>query len=90
MDWYHQRIDLSGDEDLKAVMAHNRDEEIEHMSMTLEWMRRRMPQFDEQLRRYLFTSAPITEIERAAEEGAAAPAAAALNGSDLGVGRLVG
>jgi hypothetical protein len=90
VDWYHQRIDVSGDADLKAVLVHNRDEEIEHMAMVLEWVRRRMPQFDVQLRRYLFTSAPITEIESAAEDGAAAPAAVVSNGRDLGIGKLIG
>jgi ferritin-like protein len=90
IDWYHQRIDVSGVEDLKAVLTHNRDEEIEHMSMVLEWVRRQMPEFDQQLRRYLFTSAPLTEIERAAEEGTAAPSALPSGGGDLGIGKLAG
>ncbi len=29
--------------ELRAILAHNRDEEIEHASMTLEWIRRREP-----------------------------------------------
>jgi hypothetical protein len=44
-------------------MAHNRDEEIEHACMALEWLRRNMDGWDEQLRTYLFTSAPVTEVE---------------------------
>lgn len=63
VDWYNQRVVASKDEDLKAIMAHNRDEEMEHACMTLEWLRRNMPGWDEQLRTYLFTEGPITEIE---------------------------
>ena len=38
VDWYNQRVEASSDEELKAIMAHNRDEEIEHACMTLEWL----------------------------------------------------
>ncbi|MGO1711934.1 MAG: ferritin family protein, partial [Senegalia sp. (in: firmicutes)] len=27
VDWYHQRVAATNDKELKAVMAHNRDEE---------------------------------------------------------------
>ncbi|WP_430885250.1 encapsulin-associated ferritin-like protein [Fusibacter sp. JL216-2] len=67
VDWYQQRVDASSSAELKAIMAHNRDEEIEHACMTLEWLRRNMDGWDEQLRTYLFTSAPILEVEEAAE-----------------------
>ncbi|MFW5742806.1 MAG: encapsulin-associated ferritin-like protein [Spirochaetota bacterium] len=63
IDWYQQRVDVTGDEQLKAVLAHNRDEEIEHACMTLEWLRREMPGWDEELRTYLFTEKDITELE---------------------------
>lgn len=59
VDWYAQRIAASDDEELQRVLAHNRDEEKEHACMTLEWIRRRDPVFDEQLRKFLFTSDPI-------------------------------
>ncbi len=65
VDWYNQRADVTGDEDLKAIVLHNRDEEIEHAAMTLEWLRRKIGKFDEELHTYLFTSAPITEVEEA-------------------------
>ncbi|WP_214079391.1 ferritin-like domain-containing protein [Mesotoga sp.] len=67
VDWYNQRVDVSDDPELKAVMAHNRDEEIEHACMTLEWLRRNMDGWDEELKTYLFTNAPITEVEEAGE-----------------------
>ena len=73
IDWYHQRFERWGDDNLRAVLAHNRDEEIEHACMTLEWLRRNMPHFDEVLRTYLFTDRPITEIEDAQEDGGSQP-----------------
>lgn len=63
VDWYNQRVVASNDEELKAIMAHNRDEEIEHVCMTLEWLRRNMPVWDQELRTYLFTEGPIAGIE---------------------------
>jgi ferritin-like protein len=71
IDWYQQRADVTPDADLKAVMEHNRDEEIEHAMMTLEWIRRRSPKFDENLRTYLWSSGPITEVEEKMKEGGA-------------------
>jgi len=67
IDWYQQRADVTPNDDLKAVLEHNRDEEIEHAVMTLEWIRRRVPKFDVNCRTYLFTKGPITEVEAKAE-----------------------
>lgn len=55
VDWYGQRVDAADDPELKAILAHNRDEEKEHASMVLEWIRRRDPKFDHELRDWLFT-----------------------------------
>jgi hypothetical protein len=59
IDWYNQRVDVCKDEDLKAILAHNRDEEKEHAAMVLEWIRRKDPKFDHELRDYLFTTKEI-------------------------------
>ncbi len=59
VDWYNQRVDACSDRELKAILAHNRDEEKEHASMVLEWIRRRDPRFDKELRDYLFTDKVI-------------------------------
>ena len=67
VDWYDQRVAASDDDQLRAVLAHNRDEEKEHAAMTLEWLRRHDPALDRMLRQYLFTSEPVTEIETEAE-----------------------
>ena len=63
VDWYQQRVDACADPDLKAILAHNRDEEKEHASMVLEWIRRHDPKFDKELRDYLFTDKPIVDLE---------------------------
>jgi hypothetical protein len=90
-DWYNQRVDVTPDEDLKAILAHNRNEELEHASMLLEYLRRQMPELGEHLQTYLFTSLPITEIEEAAEaaeeDGDDNDADGAKNGG-LGLGNL--
>ena len=90
VDWYDQRVALSTDPELAKVLAHNRDEEIEHACMTLEWLRRNMPGWDEQLRAYLFTESPITEVEDGATRAAPAPSPAAPARTSLGIGSLKG
>ncbi|HHJ12261.1 MAG TPA: ferritin [Chromatiales bacterium] len=59
VDWYNQRVDACSDPELKAILAHNRDEEKEHAAMLLEWIRRRDSRMDSELRDYLFTDKPI-------------------------------
>ena len=59
VDWYNQRADACKDADLKAILEHNRDEEKEHASMVLEWIRRKDPVFSNELKDYLFTTKPI-------------------------------
>ena len=59
VDWYNQRIDACADAELKAILAHNRDEEKEHAAMVLEWIRRRDPALDKELKDYLYSDGPI-------------------------------
>ncbi len=61
VDWYNQRAAKTQDQDLKEIVEHNRDEEIEHACMGLEWLRRNFPQFDEYLREFLFTEGEIVD-----------------------------
>jgi uncharacterized protein len=65
-DLYRQRAADTDDKALKAIFLHNANEEIEHFSMLLEWVRRNDPQFDKQLHDYLFSEGPITEVENKA------------------------
>jgi hypothetical protein len=81
VNWYNQRVVATKDPELKKVMAHNRDEEIEHACMVLEWLRRNMPHWDEMLKTYLFTDKPITEVEAGASGDSG-------KSSGLGIGSL--
>lgn len=63
IDWYNQRVDAAKDPHLKAILAHNRDEEKEHASMLLEWIRRKDEMFNEELRDYLFSEKSIASLE---------------------------
>ncbi|MDQ5767794.1 ferritin-like domain-containing protein [Thiothrix subterranea] len=59
VDWYNQRANVCKDQELKAILEHNRDEEKEHASMLLEWIRRKDARFSKELKDYLFTEKPI-------------------------------
>ena len=59
VDWYNQRVDACKDDELREILAHNRDEEKEHAAMVLEWIRRKDPAFDHELKDYLFKDGPI-------------------------------
>lgn len=81
VDWYNQRVAATTDESIKEILAHNRDEEIEHAVMVLEWLRRNMPEWDEMMRTYLFTTGSVLEIEEGGEGTTAEK-------KDLGIGSL--
>ncbi len=59
VDWYNQRVDACTDPELKRILEHNRDEEKEHAAMVLEWIRRRDPKMDHELKENLFKTGPI-------------------------------
>ena len=82
VDWYNQRVNTTKDPELKGVMAHNRDEEIEHAAMTLEWLRRNMDGWDEELKTYLFSSGSLLDVEEGGE------AQESSGTSSLGIGDL--
>src|SRR6476619_2577469 len=88
VDWYDQRVAATQDPSLAAILAHNRDEEKEHASMVLEWLRRHDAVIDKQLHTYLFTEAPVTEVEAIAE--AADGGAGGPSDGSLGIGSLRG
>ena len=91
IDWYDQRAKASDNDELRAVLEHNRDDEKEHAAMALEWIRRRDPELDTQLRLYLFTDGPITSVEDEAVGNEASEGAAAGSpggGAGLGIGSL--
>jgi ferritin-like protein len=63
VDWYNQRVDACKDQELRRILAHNRDEEKEHAAMVLEWIRRKDGVFSKELKEYLFTDKPIADLE---------------------------
>jgi uncharacterized protein len=100
IDWYDQRVRATSDDSLAAILAYNRDDEKEHAAMALEWLRRRDVALDANLRKFLFTSGPITQLGDSADGvsagasagasgGASGPADSDASGS-LGIGSLKG
>ena len=87
IDWYDQRVKATSDESLAAILAYNRDDEKEHAAMALEWLRRRDVALDTQLRKFLFSSGPITEV---GEQGSDESASTVSVAGSLGIGSLKG
>ncbi len=88
VDWYRQRADDAEDAELRGVLLHNMREEMEHASMLIEWLRRRNADFAGHLKTYLFTDAPLLEVEHAAENGGGNGAGPKSRGDGLTVGTL--
>jgi hypothetical protein len=90
VDWYDQRVDAARDDELRAILAHNRDEEKEHAMMVLEWLRRNDATFDEMIRTYLLKSGSIIGHEEAATGGTGGGNGNGASGGDgsLGIGSL--
>jgi ferritin-like protein len=88
-DWYDQRVDAATDQDLKDILAHNRDEEKEHFAMLLEWYRRRDATMDAHLKEYLFTSGSLIALEQTGA-GDGEEATDPAGGGSLGIGSLKG
>lgn len=92
VDWYNQRMAAATDPAARDVLRHNRDEEMEHASMALEWLRRNMDGWDEALRTYLFTQGDLIELEEEAEGGSGGSGGSgsrrAGDDPDLGIGSL--
>ena len=59
-NWHNQRVDACKDDELRAILAHNRDEEKEHAAMVLEWIRRKDPVMNRELTDYVFSDNPIS------------------------------
>lgn len=85
---YNQRADVTKDESVKALMLHNRNEEIEHAVMLFESLRRVTPEFDAQMKTYVFTSLPITEVEENATGGSGPQGSSSSGSGSLGIGSL--
>ncbi len=85
VNYYNQRAALTPNAELKELLKHNRDEEIEHAAMLIEWLRRNMEGWDEELKTYLFSSAPLLQVETGAGSG---DSGSSTSASNLGIGSL--
>ena len=95
VDWYQQRAEACSDPELKAVLLHNKNEEIEHAMMTLEWLRRNDETFAANIATYIGASGPIVGVEADAtgSEGPVTGESSKVSGAaprSLGIGSLKG
>jgi hypothetical protein len=60
--WYDERADATSDKELKEVLAHNRDDEKEHASLLLEWLRRNDKALDKKLNEIIFKSGELSKL----------------------------
>ena len=91
VDWYQQRAEACSDPELAAVLTHNKNEEIEHAMMTLEWIRRHNPTVADNIKTYVGSEGPILEVEkRATQAEAGGGDAPNTTSNSLGIGSLKG
>jgi ferritin-like protein len=86
VDWYQQRAEACNDEELRAVLVHNKNEEIEHAMMNLEWIRRHSEVFDVNIKTYLNTKGSILAVEK--QQSGGESGASGVSPSSLGIGSL--
>ncbi len=60
--FYDERFDATKDPVLKDVIKHNRDDEKEHFSLLLEYLRRNDPELDRELKEILFSKKELKEL----------------------------
>ncbi|MGC8710255.1 MAG: ferritin [Candidatus Micrarchaeia archaeon] len=60
--WYDERVSATKDKSLALVLAHNRDDEKEHATLLLEWLRRHDPKLHKELKEILFSKKELKEI----------------------------
>jgi ferritin-like protein len=92
VDWYQQRAEACSDDELRGVLVHNKNEEIEHAMMNLEWIRRHSEVFDENIKTYIGAKGPILAVEKAqaaSESGGGAGKPSSISAT-LGIGSLKG
>lgn len=72
-DWYQQRVEAATDPELRQILEHNRDEEKEHASMLVEWLRRHDVVWARQVRMHVGPPGPIVKEEEAQEAAGEIP-----------------
>jgi len=92
VDWYTQRSEGCTNDELREILVHNRDEEIEHAMMTLEWIRRHNPTVADNIKTYVGSEGPILEVEKKAAQGGGGGGGddQKTTSTSLGIGSLKG
>jgi ferritin-like protein len=90
IDWYQQRAEACTDDELRGVLTHNKNEEIEHAMMVLEWIRRKSPTFDANIGTYIRSQGVITEVEKSVEASGRGKSGLPAATDSLGIGSLKG
>src|SRR3569623_1487069 len=91
VDGYQQRAEAGSDPELAAVLTHNKNDEIEHAMMTLEWIRRHNPTVADNIKTYVGSEGPILEVEKkAAQGGGGGGDDQKTTSTSLGIGSLKG
>ncbi|MGB9694868.1 MAG: ferritin [Caldisericaceae bacterium] len=62
VDYYNQRANATKDPELKKVLEHNRDDEKEHASLLVEYIRRVDEKFGKELKEKLFTKESLGKL----------------------------
>ncbi|MGC8505284.1 MAG: ferritin [Thermoplasmata archaeon] len=60
--FYDERADATTDKNLKEIIVHNRDDEKEHFSLLLEYLRRNDPELDREMKEILFSKKELKEL----------------------------
>ncbi|WP_337861220.1 ferritin [Ferroplasma sp.] len=60
--FYDERYNATKNSALKDVIKHNRDDEKEHFSLLLEFLRRNDPELDKELKEILFSKKELKEL----------------------------
>ena len=56
IDRNQQQLDITENKSIKKIYEHNRDEAIEQVYMTMEWLRKNMPGWHEKMMKHLFST----------------------------------
>ncbi len=62
MMWYDERVSATKDKELAGILAHNRDDEKEHATLLLEWLRRNDPALKKELEEILFSNKQFKDL----------------------------
>jgi len=60
--YYEARASVTADKSLKSVLEHNRDDEKEHATLLIEWIRRNDPAFEKELKEILFSKKELKDL----------------------------